>query len=200
MIWHIIPQHVFANKYQGSYKDVYGRICLLENDSNPKVRLSAAFALRLLNDFSVLPNLYQTLKKESHALTRRELIIAIGDIFASQKKNSSLEELEKQLQGISLDKIAKELAAKLQRDGHYFVRRVCAEALGKIGYKNIIPDLLVGLAGDSNKFVRKAIAQTLGKIGDKKVIGALQQAKRSRFKVVADAAKEAITAIYTRTL
>lgn len=34
LILHIIPHHVFLNHYQGSYKDVIGRVRLLENNPN----------------------------------------------------------------------------------------------------------------------------------------------------------------------
>ncbi|MFW9923379.1 MAG: HEAT repeat domain-containing protein, partial [Candidatus Thorarchaeota archaeon] len=162
---------------------------VLINDKNQHVRINAAWALNKINYLGAIAGLNYALKNELNSLVKREIAIALGNIL--DKNKLALKEME---EGLSLENAIKEsvttLTMILQRDSVYFVRRACAEALGKIQDKDSSETLIGLFAAEVNQFVRIEIAQTLGTLGDPEALPILQKAMKSHYKNVAKAAAD----------
>jgi len=160
----------------------------LLQDTAATVRMLAAWALHQIGDLASIPNLCKALQKEANELAKREISYGIGKILREQlARKEQTEDFEK-----TKDIAVRVLNRVLLRDQSYIVRRTSAEALGKLKDKRTVPNLLEVLTTDTNPFVRREIIFALGEIGDPSVEEVLKNAKRSNYKLVADAAHQAL--------
>ncbi|MHA1556561.1 MAG: HEAT repeat domain-containing protein [Candidatus Heimdallarchaeota archaeon] len=167
----------------------------LLKDKDAHVRMNAAWSLRNIRDPRSISGLCYALKNEFHELTKRQIVLTIGHILNQSKAQSEIDSNE-------IDNIRKEatlaLSHTIQRDTCYYVRRACAEALGKIANKEAIPVLIQTYASDVNQFVRIEIANTLRIFGDERALPVLRKSLRSHYKQVKQAAKDAIEQIESK--
>ncbi|MHA1212295.1 MAG: HEAT repeat domain-containing protein [Candidatus Heimdallarchaeota archaeon] len=157
-------------------------------DSNNVVRLSCAWALNRINNINSLNSLSKGLQKEPNELARREMAFTMGDIVCRQTKEYKLTNEYASY----LDVTIRSLTRVIKRDTSYIVRRACAEALARLNDKRAVPSLIETVTSDTNQFVRREIIKTLGILGDPQAIDILKNAKRSHYKIVVEAAKEAL--------
>jgi HEAT repeat protein len=129
------------------------------NDSDAKVRRSAAFALgRMGADSSVaLPELARRLREDKDAGVRDMAASAIGDIIKAARGGGRA----------SWDDTGSTLVSALKNDGDARVRRSAAFALGSFGSpaSEAVNTLREALR-DQNASVRQNAAWALGQIGD----------------------------------
>lgn len=178
------------NKFGNSSKVL---VDALLKESNPNVRLNCVWAITRIGKGITVQALNHALKNELNSLVKRELAISIGTLLEANesKKTSIRSNIEENL----ILECIRTLSMVLQRDSTYFVRRVCAEALGKIKHVSAAEVLINHMVSEVNQFVRREIAFALGEIGVKKAVPVLQKARRSHYKMVAKAAAEAIIKI-----
>ncbi|NHJ47300.1 MAG: HEAT repeat domain-containing protein [Asgard group archaeon] len=182
--------------YLGLTKNI-NSISILEdrllNDGYSLIRLQSAWVLRLLGSLKSIKPLCRALNTERNDLARREIALAIGMILQKQ-----LEDVKNSSEYITnLDLAVETLLKAFTRDTEYIIRRTCAEALGRIKDKRILPVLIDKISLDTNHFVRKEIIQTLGKIGDPQALDVLFEAQKSQYRTIVEAAKEAIKKIHS---
>jgi len=178
-------------KYSDANKTL---IDFLLKDDDVFVRLNAAWSLSKINDLTSASALSYALKNELNALVKREMAIALGNIL--EKNNRESYELEKiSTSENNVDEAITALSMVLQRDSIYYVRRACAEALGKICSSKAVTILIDIYTSEVNQFVRKEIAEALGKIGDPSAIPILRKSLRSHYQMVVKAANKAIEEI-----
>ena len=176
----------------GDVKAVKVLIDVLIKEKNPQVRITATWALRKINDCGSISGLIYALKNELNELAKRELVLTIGSILTAQSKNDRTV-CESYLN--SRKEAIHTLLMVLQRDTCYYIRRACAEALGKINDIEAVQVLITTYTSDVNQFVRREIAQTLGILGDERALPVLRKSLRSHYKYVVIAAKAAIEQI-----
>ncbi|NHJ87987.1 MAG: HEAT repeat domain-containing protein [Asgard group archaeon] len=173
-------------KIEINSREILERVLL--NDDHFSVRMLCAWALSRINDIKSLANLSKALQKDTNELSRREIAYTIGNIVCNQNAEIKLTN-----EFLSFNDLAiRSLIRVLQRDTSYIVRRACAEALGQLKDKRAVPGLIETLTLDTNQFVRKEIIISLGKIGDEQAYDIINSAKRSHYKMIEDAAKEAL--------
>ncbi|MBN1328791.1 MAG: HEAT repeat domain-containing protein [Candidatus Heimdallarchaeota archaeon] len=173
-------------KYELESREILERSLL--HDEHYTVRMISAWSLSRINDIKSLTNLSKALQKDTNELTRREIAFSIGNITNGQNDETRLTS-----EFLTQNDLAiRSLTRVLQRDTSYIVRRACAEALGQLGDKRAVPSLIETLSLDTNQFVRKEIIITLGKIGDEQAIEIINNAKRSHYKMIEEAAIEAL--------
>ncbi|HUT79647.1 MAG TPA: HEAT repeat domain-containing protein [Candidatus Bathyarchaeia archaeon] len=174
-------------KHEINSKEILERTLL--QDEHFSVRMISAWSLNRLNDINSLANLSKALQKDTNELTRREIAFTIGNIVCKQN-----DEIKLTSEFLSFNDLAiRSLTRVLQRDTSYIVRRACAEALGQLADKRAVPSLIETLTLDTNQFVRKEIIITLGKIGDDQAYDVINGAKRSHYKMIEEAAIEALS-------
>ncbi|RLI71888.1 MAG: hypothetical protein DRP02_03465 [Candidatus Gerdarchaeota archaeon] len=160
----------------------------LQQDTTATNRMLAAWALHRIKAIESIQVLCRALEKESFELAKREIVFAIGNILQHHlNRKEEIEGFEK-----IKDIAVRILSRTLLRDQSYIVRRVCAEALGKLTDQRTVPNLVEILGTDTNPFVRREIILSLGKIGDPSVKEALKSAKKSNYKIVSEAAYQAL--------
>lgn len=164
----------------------------LLKDKNAQVRMNAAWALRNIKDPGSISGLCYALKNELNELTKRQIAIAIGIILDRSKVQ--IDQCSDELDNIRKEAVLV-LSHIIQRDTCYYVRRACAEALGKVGDKQAVSILVHTYASDVNQFVRREIANALGNFGDEQALPVLRKSLRSHYKQVVEAAKVAIERI-----
>ncbi len=164
----------------------------LIKDKNAHVRMNAAWALRNIKDPVSISGLCYALNNEVNELTKRQIVITIGIILDRSK--AQIAQNADELVNIRKEAISA-LSQRIQRDNCYYVRRTCAEALGRIGDKQAVSILIQTYASDVNKFVRREIANALGIFGDERALPVLRKSLRSHYKQVVKAAKTAIERI-----
>ena len=170
-------------------------IDVLIKDKTPSVRLNAAWALGRINDLASSSALCFALKNELNPLVKREIVLSLGILLEKSKslsieQNNKLFSIENQI-----SEAITTLSIILQRDSIYFVRRACAQALGEICNPKSLDILINIFSSEINQFVRREIATALGKIGDPQAIPILKKSLRSHYKIVVNAAEEAISKI-----
>ncbi len=164
----------------------------LLRDKNAHVRMNAAWSLRNIDNPKSISGLCHALNNEGNELTKRQIVIAIGNIL--DKSKAQTERNSEELGNIRKEAVLA-LIERIRRDTCYYIRRACAEALGKVGDKQTVPILVQKYSSDVNKFVRKEIAYVLGIFGDERALPVLRKSLRSRYKRVVEAAKIAIERI-----
>ncbi len=180
--------------YFGILKNENARVELekrLLEDTQPIVRLQSTWALRNIKSLKSINKLCKALFKEINDLTKREIALSIGYIIINQINENK----DKADYYSAKDEAVDCLCKIFTRDTAYIVRRACAESLGKIGDKKASPSLLDKILIDTNQFVRKEIILALGKIGDPIALDALEDAKKSNYPLIVQAAHEAILLI-----
>ncbi|NHK29751.1 MAG: HEAT repeat domain-containing protein [Asgard group archaeon] len=180
--------------YFGIIKDESSRIDIersLLDDSHPSIRLQSAWALRYINSIKSINSLCTALQKEMNSLAKREMALSIGYIIQKQDLESKHTKEYFSVKDVAINCLTRIFS----RDTAYIVRRACAESLGRIGDKKAVPDLLDKITIDTNQFVRRDIIIALGKIGDTQALEALSNAKKSNYRIIVQAAHEAILQI-----
>ncbi|MFQ5862102.1 MAG: HEAT repeat domain-containing protein [Candidatus Brocadiales bacterium] len=126
---------------------VVPRLVKALSSRRPVVRGNAAWALGLIGDYSVLPELAELLDDEDEAVdVRRDAAIALGRL----RHSAAVKLLQKRLVGDQVPPI----------------RYDAARALGEIGDPGIIGDLIRVMEGGADWRIKGACAGALGKIGD----------------------------------
>ena len=160
-------------------------------DNHATVRLLCAWSLKNINNIHSISALCKALQNESNDLARREITYSVGKILRSQ----TAEIKDTHEFGKTKDIAVRCFNRVLARDHSYIVRRACAEGLGKLYDVRTVPTLIEALTVDTNQFVRREIIVSLGNMGDERALESLLKAKRSNYKIIADAAKVAIEQI-----
>lgn len=168
-------------------------LTVLKKKLHHKTQLNVLFAFRRIKAKQTMVVIRELLTKESKMFIRREAVLALGTII--QQENSRTSKKKEKKFTKESTRVIDVLLHLLSNDDRYFVRRVCAEVLGKIKDHKVILKLIKTLPTERNPFVRAEIIRSLGKMGDKRAIPVLQKATKSRYKVIAQAAGEALTNI-----
>lgn len=126
---------------------VVGRLVEALDSRIVAVRRNAAWALGLIGDYSVYPELAGLLEDEDEDISvRREAAVALGRLRRPET--------------------VKLLRKCLVEDRVPSVRYDAARALGEIGDPSVIGDLIRVMMGDADWRIKGACAGALGKIGD----------------------------------
>jgi HEAT repeat protein len=176
-------------------------------DSSPSVRAAAAAGLAEHGDISVVPVLAARLSKEKDVFVRKTLAYALGKFHGSERTSAliaALNDRDPEVRGAAAvalgdhpDPIATGALINALSDKNPFVRAQSAHALGVNGTAaaKAVPALVKLLERDEDGEARRQAAIALGRIGHRSALSALERARHDRDPYLAQAAREAITAI-----